>query len=129
MVPVVQICPEGTSFDGALKKTKSKGGTVEGERQQIVPTRLLPNKKNLKSSLETCSCSCSYVLTCCAAFCFVVLRGKLHRVHPGKHSHPAADSSHLALGPYTKACVRSRPILPSLYSQWRGRNFQKTLTV
>lgn len=64
MVPVVEICPEGTSFDGALKKTKSKGGTVEGERKQIVPTHLLPNKRNIKRSLESCSYSYSYVLTC-----------------------------------------------------------------
>lgn len=78
---MVQICPEGTFSDSSLKKTKSKGGTVEGERKQIVPTRLLPNKKNIKGSLE----SCSYILTCCAAFCFVVLRGKLHGVHPGEH--------------------------------------------
>lgn len=81
VVLVAQICPEGTSFDCALKKTKSKGGTVAQEGKQVVPTHLLPNKRNIKSSLE----SSRYVLTCYAAFCFIVLRGKLHRVHLGEH--------------------------------------------
>lgn len=81
----MQIYPEGTPSDYALKKTKSEHETVAGDAKQVVPVQSLPNKRSIKSSLESCSYGCHSVMICCAAFCFTDLRGKLHKVLQGGH--------------------------------------------
>lgn len=43
----MQIYPEGTPSDYALKKTKSEYETVAGDAKQVVPVQSLPNKRSI----------------------------------------------------------------------------------